>query len=249
MAAVTYHRQHNNSVPPGVLTSGISAVATTIPVTGLGSWPDLPDREMVVSIGYGTAGEELVTIRGHDGTNLENATRGVDGTSAATHSTGESVRHVWSAAMADLLIPPGCLQAFAGPTSLKPAGWLLANGESLLRADYPDLFIALGGASSPWGLPDGTHFNLPDLCSADNSAGAGRVGTGRFPIGRRASGATAGAVGDAGGQMDHDHTVSATGSASVTRATGAALTVQYDHVHAVSNANPPYAAILWLIKV
>jgi microcystin-dependent protein len=43
------------------------------------------------------------------------------------------------------------------------AGCLACNGGSYLRTDYPELFTALGGASSPWGLPDGTHFKVPDL--------------------------------------------------------------------------------------
>lgn len=40
---------------------------------------------------------------------------------------------------------------------------LVANGRSLLRADYPRLFAAIGVT---WGSVDGTHFTLPDLRSA-----------------------------------------------------------------------------------
>lgn len=56
-----------------------------------------------------------------------------------------------------------------------PDGWLLCDGSSKLRSDYPALFTALGGASSPYGLPDGTHFNVPDL-------------RGRVPVGDDAAG-------------------------------------------------------------
>jgi len=42
------------------------------------------------------------------------------------------------------------------------AGWLECNGDSLLRADYPALFTALG---TTWGAADGTHFNIPDYRS------------------------------------------------------------------------------------
>jgi microcystin-dependent protein len=66
-------------------------------------------------------------------------------------------------------VPSGAITQFAGSTP--PTGYLLCDGASLLRASYPDLFAALGGASSPWGLPDGTHFNVPDL-------------QGRIPVGR-----------------------------------------------------------------
>jgi len=46
---------------------------------------------------------------------------------------------------------------------LAQSGWLLCDGLPYLRADYPALFAALGGAASTWGLPDGTHFNVPNL--------------------------------------------------------------------------------------
>lgn len=38
-------------------------------------------------------------------------------------------------------------------------GWLECNGASLLRADYPALFAAIG---TTFGSADSTHFNLPD---------------------------------------------------------------------------------------
>ncbi|WNM75066.1 minor tail protein [Microbacterium phage Morrigan] len=41
-----------------------------------------------------------------------------------------------------------------------PAGWLLCQGQSLLRADYPALFLALGTA---YGSASSLHFSLPDL--------------------------------------------------------------------------------------
>src|SRR5438552_2455614 len=65
-------------------------------------------------------------------------------------------------------MPTGTIVASAA--SVVPSGYLLCDGGSHLRAGvdgvgdaYPTLFAALGGASSPYGLPDGTHFNVPDL--------------------------------------------------------------------------------------
>ncbi|MDQ0462641.1 microcystin-dependent protein [Caulobacter ginsengisoli] len=52
----------------------------------------------------------------------------------------------------------GMIAAFGMPTA--PTGWLECNGASLLRADYPALFAAIG---TTWGSADGTHFTLPDL--------------------------------------------------------------------------------------
>jgi microcystin-dependent protein len=87
-------------------------------------------------------------------------------------------------------VPPGVGVPYAGSTA--PAGWLLCDGSSKLRTDYPDLFAALGGASSPWGLPDGTHFNVPDM-------------RGKFPLGKATSG-TGSTLGGTGGNIDHTHT-------------------------------------------
>lgn len=49
----------------------------------------------------------------------------------------------------------------AGPAI--PDGYLEADGSSLLRAAYPNLFAAIGTA---YGFADPAHFNLPDLREA-----------------------------------------------------------------------------------
>jgi len=54
----------------------------------------------------------------------------------------------------------GTVKTFAGKTI--PANWMLADGRSLLRSSYPELFTAIG---TTYGSVDGTHFNLPDLRS------------------------------------------------------------------------------------
>jgi prepilin-type N-terminal cleavage/methylation domain-containing protein len=58
-------------------------------------------------------------------------------------------------------IPTGMLVAYAGTTL--PSGWLEANGQSVSRTAYPELFTAVG---TTYGNGDGsTTFNLPDLRS------------------------------------------------------------------------------------
>lgn len=59
------------------------------------------------------------------------------------------------------ILPAGSIVQYAGSSA--PTGYLLCDGQSYLRADYNALFTAIGGTGSPWGLPDGTHFNVPDL--------------------------------------------------------------------------------------
>lgn len=63
------------------------------------------------------------------------------------------------AVVADNGVAPGTIQAFGGTTP--PDGWLLCNGDSVRRDEYPRLFAAIG---TTWGTPpDDEHFVLPDL--------------------------------------------------------------------------------------
>lgn len=68
------------------------------------------------------------------------------------------------------ITPVGAILDYAGASA--PAGWLLCYGQSLLRADYADLFTAIG---TVYGAADGTHFNVPDL--------RGRIAAGQDDMG------------------------------------------------------------------
>jgi microcystin-dependent protein len=57
---------------------------------------------------------------------------------------------------------------FAGSASPDPK-WLICDGRSLVRADYPDLFAVIG---TLYGSVDAFHFNIPDLRDR-TSVGAG----------------------------------------------------------------------------
>ncbi len=85
---------------------------------------------------------------------------------------------------------PGSIVAFGG--SGTPAGWLDCDGSAVSRTTYSDLFSAIG---TTWGPGDGsTTFNVPDF-------------QGRAPIGSgTGSGLSPRAVGDAGGEEDHQLT-------------------------------------------
>lgn len=75
-----------------------------------------------------------------------------------THATGLASRLEVLETLVSQLAAPGIIVPFGGSTA--PSGFLLCEGQSLLRADYAGLFAAIGTA---FGAVDGTHFNLPDL--------------------------------------------------------------------------------------
>lgn len=54
--------------------------------------------------------------------------------------------------------PAGSIMQWAAASA--PANWLLCDGSSVLKADYPSLYDAIG---STYGTVDELHFNLPNL--------------------------------------------------------------------------------------
>jgi microcystin-dependent protein len=77
-------------------------------------------------------------------------------------------------------------------TNTAPANWLICDGASLNRTDYPQLFNTIG---TTYGSASGTTFNLPDLRQ-------------RFPMGKAGSG-TGSSLAGTGGSVDHNHSVPA----------------------------------------
>ncbi|NQX81473.1 MAG: tail fiber protein [Flavobacteriaceae bacterium] len=57
------------------------------------------------------------------------------------------------------LDPIGVSKLWSGTLENIPAGYLPEDGSSLLRTEYPDLFIVIGDI---YGSVDDSHFNLPD---------------------------------------------------------------------------------------
>ena len=147
----------------------------------------------------------------------------------------------------EVLLPAGTLLPFAANSTLKiPVGYLECNGQAVSRTTYADLFANL---STLWGAGDGsTTFNVPDL-------------RGRFVMGYGgSSGTTAGTL---GGSWNHTHSFSdsfVTGGPSQTISidVGTGLpknpaSAAHTHSGSVSGTtgsnNPPYASIIWMIKV
>ena len=148
-------------------------------------------------------GDDLILIK-HDGSTINaGSVRGPQGNPGpgGTDITG----------LMELLCPVGSMFEFGGSTA--PSGWLICDGASYLRTDYPDLFSVVG---VEFGSVDSTHFNVPDFRQ-------------RFAIGKAATG-TASTLGGTGGSKDsivpthaHNH--------------GHTTTLDGDHTHSVNNGD------------
>ena len=68
--------------------------------------------------------------------------------------------HGGSAAAAGGRMPAGATTPWAGDSWTMPAGWLRCDGRSVSRAEFPDLFAAIG---TRYGSENATTFRLPNL--------------------------------------------------------------------------------------
>jgi microcystin-dependent protein len=194
----------------------------------------------------------------------------VTGVDTASYQDGSITLQKLAASLVNILIAPGTLHAYAGPSP--PSGWLVCDGAAVSRTTYSALFSAIGAY---WGGGDGVNtFNLPDL-------------RGRAPIGYVSSGGsgmTARAFAERGGEENHallggelplhshgaapNHThtftnpmatvvtVAAGGGSTIwqptgatdnTGAAGAWGTAGYGS-NVPHNNMPPYAVVYWIIK-
>src|SRR5262249_5517100 len=96
-----------------------------------------------------------------------------------------------SDALVNLIIPPGIVQAFAGPNT--PTGWIVCDGAQYLQTDFPGLYTAIGGTYGSGGPAASAWFKGPDC------RGATPIGYVNPPVG----GITARAFGSSGGEEYH----------------------------------------------
>lgn len=87
-------RYYSSTAQPTVLTSGITAVQTTINVLATTGFP--ASVPYILALDYNTPSEEIVLVTAAAGTTLT-VTRAYDGTSGTTHNSSAGVRHTWTA--------------------------------------------------------------------------------------------------------------------------------------------------------
>lgn len=110
--------------------------------------------------GFSNTGATTLNVSGAGVTNLYRRTQlGISATVGGEIVTGQLVEAVFDGTQFQLLNQTLVGEGKEWFTNTAPAGWLLRDGSSLLRTDYPDLFAVIG---TTYGAADGTHFSLPD---------------------------------------------------------------------------------------
>jgi hypothetical protein len=101
MSAVT-RRSYAGAAPACTLTNSITSVDTTALLTGtVTAWNDTAGGPFFMVIDPGLVTEEKVLVGTRTGSSLSVMTRGVDGTTAASHSAGATCYPVFTASDAD----------------------------------------------------------------------------------------------------------------------------------------------------
>ena len=101
MSAVT-RRSYVGAAPACTLTNSITAGDTSALLTGtVTAWNDTANGPFFMVIDPGLVTEEKVLVGSRTGSSLSSITRGVDGTTAASHSAGATCYPVFTAIDAD----------------------------------------------------------------------------------------------------------------------------------------------------
>lgn len=108
-----------------------------------------------------------------------------------------------------------------------PTGWLECNGQSVLRASYPDLFSLIG---TTYGAADGTHFSLPNMTDRYRRARGTNAVNATLSNQNKSHSHTASTSGNTGNAGTHSHG-SATGGQSATHTHSGTTGAAGSHAH------------------
>ena len=145
----------------------------------------------------------------------------------------------------------GMMMAYGGASA--PSGWLLCQGQSVLRATYPLLFAVIG---TTYGSVDGTHFTLPDM---RGQVAVGIGGTLGLTLGQEYGEVTHLLTGPESGIQAHTHQVPVAsgggtiyangyGGGSIVSTYGTLVTGNTNAVTAHNNVQPSLG-VNWIIKI
>ena len=152
MAAVT-RRSYAGAAPACTLTSSITSGDTTASLTGtVTDWPATAGGPFHMVIDPGLSTEEKVLVASRSTGSLSSITRGVDGTTAVSHSAGATCYPVFTAVDADEA------NTLASTMTTRPTVGRIAIGASTY-------VLTSNGTDAAWAAPASSG-----LTSGDDSA-------------------------------------------------------------------------------
>lgn len=181
-------RQYSSTAQATTLSSGITNVATTVPVTAVTGWP--ASTPYIIVVDPDTVNEEIMLVTARSGLNLT-CTRAVGGTSAVSHASGAVVRHsVYSA-------------DFDEPNAFLNSGGTVGGNVTVTGSVTATSVVSSGAVS---GTTGGFSAGVSGTTGAFSGAVSGTTGT--------FSGAVSGTTGTFTGVVTHP--LGAVGSPSLT---------------------------------
>jgi len=140
--AYAARRSYAGAAPACTLTNAITSGDTSALLTGdVTNWNNTANGSFYMVIDPGLSTEEKVLVGSRSGSSLSSITRGVDGTTAASHNAGATCYPVFTAVDAD--------QANAVAAALTTKGDLLVTtGSALNRLAVGSNYQVLGADSS-----------------------------------------------------------------------------------------------------
>jgi ABC-type amino acid transport substrate-binding protein len=140
--AYAARRSYAGAAPACTLTNAITSVDTSALLTGdVTNWNSTAGGSFFMVIDPGLSTEEKVLVGSRSGSSLSSITRGVDGTTAASHNAGATCYPVFTAVDAD--------QANAVAAALTTKGDLLVTtGSALNRLAVGTNYFVLGADST-----------------------------------------------------------------------------------------------------
>ena len=161
MSAVT-RRSYAGAAPACTLTNSITAGDTTALLTGtVSAWNDTANGPFFMVIDPGLVTEEKVLVGSRTGSSLSSLSRGVDGTTAASHAAGATCYPVFTATDAN--------EANEFTSTLTTRGDLLTLNSSVNPARIAiganGYVLTSNGTDAAWAAPAASG-----LTSGDDSA-------------------------------------------------------------------------------
>lgn len=160
-------RDYAGGAPATTLTETINSGATSITIASAAGWPAGSNGAFVAVIDRGLASEEKILVGSRISTTLTVTTRGYDGTTATSHSSGAAIEHCISAVDMDE----------ANYAVSQTVGQVSAAGDLLVGSAANTLTrLAKGSASKVLGVDSGGTLGYTTVTSAmitDATIGSG----------------------------------------------------------------------------